>query len=146
MKELKTETTINASVDQVWSVLMEHDKYDTWNPFIKKISGKAERGEKLEVLLQSGPDKTMNFTPTVLLNEENNEFRWLGHLFVKGLFDGEHYFKLEAIGPNKTRFVHGENFSGLMVSVLLKMIGKDTLNGFESMNEALKKRVENKFN
>ena len=99
-------------------------------------------GGKLAVTIQPEDKKPMTFTPVVLKNEKDKEFRWLGHLFVKGLFDGEHYFQLDAIGPNQTRLIHGEIFTGVLASVLLKMIGKSTLNGFRSMNEALKRQVE----
>lgn len=138
MKTLRTETIINASSETVWNNLMSHKDYPTWNPFIKSISGNIKEGSIIDVQIQSGPDKEMQFKPTVLVLEKEKEFRWLGHLFVKGLFDGEHYFKLESLGPNKTRFIHGENFKGILSTVLLKMIGENTKIGFESMNYALK--------
>lgn len=61
---------------------------------------------------------------------------------MKGVFDGEHYFILEEITPNQTRFIQGENFTGLLSAILMKMIGEDTRGGFISMNEALKTQVE----
>lgn len=143
MKNLETEITINANSQEVWKVLMDHQEYSEWNPFIKHISGNTTQGENLKVTIQPEGKDPMDFTPIVLINQQEKEFRWLGHLFVKGLFDGEHYFQLETIGPNKTKFIHGENFSGLMSGALLKMIGDNTLNGFRSMNEALKAKVEN---
>ena len=114
----------------------------TWNPFIKHISGSTKPGEILSVKIQPKNKKLMKFTPKVLKNEREKEFRWLGHLFVKGLFDGEHYFQLEAISSNKTRFIHGENFSGIMSGLLLKMIGDSILEGFQAMNEALEETAE----
>ena len=84
----------------------------------------------------------MELKPLVIINENENEFRWRGHLFVKGLFDGEHYFQLSENGQNQTILTHGENFSGIMSGVLLNMIGESTLNGFKAMNEALKFEAE----
>jgi uncharacterized protein YndB with AHSA1/START domain len=40
-KEIITEIEIDASPSQVWQVLTDFEKYPTWNPFIKKISGIA---------------------------------------------------------------------------------------------------------
>ena len=34
---------------EFWRVLTDFEKYPTWNPFIKKISGIPARNEKLEV-------------------------------------------------------------------------------------------------
>ena len=86
----------------------------------------------------------MTFTPVVLVNQPNQEFRWKGKLFVKGLFDGEHYFKLEKISATETRFLHGEHFTGILKGLVLKMIEADTIKGFEAMNLALKSRIESK--
>jgi hypothetical protein len=143
MKSLETAITIDASTKQVWQILMDHEKYGEWNPFIKQISGDASLGKSLSVTIQPDGKDPMKFTPAVLRNEQEVEFRWLGHLFVKGLFDGEHYFRLEDMGSNKTRLIHGEHFSGLMAGALLKMIGDNTRKGFDAMNLALKERVEN---
>jgi len=143
MKNLETEITINANSKEVWNVLMDHQEYPKWNPFIKHISGNTTKGANMKVTIQPEGKEPMNFTPIVLRNDKEKEFRWLGHLFVKGLFDGEHYFQLEDMGSNQTRFVHGENFSGLMAGVLMKMIGENTKKGFHAMNVTLKERIEN---
>ena len=74
--------------------------------------------------------------------DNKSHFRWRGKLWLKGLFDREHYFRLEALESNKTLFIHGERFSGLLVAPLMKMIGENTKRGFEQMNEALKMKVE----
>lgn len=142
MQTLKTEIKINASAEKVWNTLMNHKDYPNWNPFIIQISGSAVVGENMSVLMKNGNKKPMAFTPVVLANKKNEEFRWKGKVFVNGIFDGEHYFILENLGVNKTRFIHGENFSGILSGVLLKMIGKDTKKGFAAMNLALKQQVE----
>ncbi len=142
MKSLKTEIIINAPAKKVWQILMDFGAYAEWNPFIRSVKGKAEVGSQLVNTLHLEGQKPQVFKPTVLEVKEEQSFQWLGHLFVKGLFDGNHYFKLETIAPNKTRFIHGENFSGLLVSPIMKMIGQSTLQGFEKMNVALKERAE----
>jgi hypothetical protein len=78
----------------------------------------------------------MDFKPLVLNNQFSREFRWKGKLGIRGIFDGEHYFILEEITPNQTRFIQGENFTGLFSGLLIKKIGEYTKRGFVSMNEA----------
>lgn len=51
-RSLKTEIIIDAPSDEVWSVLMNHEAYPDWNPFIKHISGSTKPGEFLETTLQ----------------------------------------------------------------------------------------------
>lgn len=143
MRNIKTEIVINASTETVWNVLMHHESYPEWNPFIKKISGDPIVGENLSVTVQSNGNSPMNFTPLVLVNNTQKEFRWVGKLWVTGIFDGEHYFILEQTGPNQTKFTQGENFTGILSGIFMKMIKKDTEGGFKAMNEALKSRAEN---
>ncbi|GJM36298.1 MAG: hypothetical protein DHS20C18_52990 [Saprospiraceae bacterium] len=142
MKSLKTTITIDAPARQVWQVLMDFQSYTEWNPFILAIKGEAKVGHQLTNTLQLEGQKPQVFKPTVLRVEAGKSFHWLGHLFIKGLFDGHHYFELETLGPNQTRLVHGEKFTGLLSGLILKMIGKATRDGFEKMNQALKARVE----
>ena len=60
----------------------------------------------------------MRFAPTILSVRPDRELRWLGRFFVRGLFDGEHYFLLEPLNERRTRFIQGETFSGLLVGPL----------------------------
>ncbi|KAA3626251.1 MAG: SRPBCC domain-containing protein [Bacteroidetes bacterium] len=142
MKNFETSVIINASQERVWEVLTDFENYAAWNPFISKINGKPEEGTKIKNTMNLEGMKPQVFTPTILKLEKNREFRWLGHMFIKGLFDGEHYFVLEESDHGSTKVIHGENFSGILVRPLLKMIGEKTVSGFQIMNEALKKRVE----
>ena len=87
----------------------------------------------------------MSFRPTVLVADPNRELRWLGHLWVPGLFDGEHSFTIEPLGEGRVRFIQQERFSGLLLPLLSKTLDRDTLRGFEEMNRALKLRVESVF-
>ncbi len=84
----------------------------------------------------------MSFRPTVLVADPNRELRWLGHLWVRGLFDGEHSFSIEPLGEGRVRFVQRERFGGLLLPLLSKMLDGDTRRGFEEMNRALKLRSE----
>lgn len=141
MKNLETNITLSATPQQVWAVLMDFEKYPEWNPFIK-IEGRPVVGSQLRNTMMLEGRSPQVFKPKVLVVKEAGEFRWLGKLFVSGLFDGEHYFRLEPIDENTTRLVHGENFRGILVGPLLRMIGEDTRASFERMNMALKQRVE----
>lgn len=142
MKNIETEILIHASKSQVWKVLMDFENYGTWNPFIKEIAGPAIVSDFLDITIEMKPGSSMNFKPVVLKADANIEFRWKGKLFVKGLFDGEHYFILEEQADGKTLLKHGESFTGLMANPLYTMISGDTKRGFESMNVALKAACE----
>ena len=83
----------------------------------------------------------MKFQPKILVAEQDRELRWIGKLFTRGLFSGEHYFQIEPLEKNRVRFIHGEIFTGVLVRTQQKMLA-ELEKGFEEMNFALKRRAE----
>jgi hypothetical protein len=141
MKNIQTEILILADTAKVWDVLMNFDSYPKWNPFITSISGERKLGNRLTVSINPPGGKGMTFKPNILTLEANKEFRWKGKLGINGIFDGEHYFILESVDKDITKFIHGEKFSGLLVPLECKMLDK-TQKGFQLMNESIKKECE----
>jgi hypothetical protein len=142
MRQIATEIEINAPAVKVWALLTDFEKYPEWNPFIISVEGEIKEGMKFKAILQQPGSGPMSFRPKCLKLERNMEFRWLGHLFVPGLFDGEHIFLLTDMNNTHTRFIQKENFSGLLVPVLWKQLNTKTRKGFELMNEKIKELAE----
>lgn len=140
-KEIKTEIIINASREKIWKVLTDFEAYPQWNPFVVRIEGKPIIGTRLKNTLQNG-DKQFQFKPIVTSVEPGKSFAWLGSLFIKGLFDGHHSFELKDLGNSQVKFIHSEQFSGILSGFILKKIGADTKLNFVKFNEAIKKRAE----
>ncbi len=134
---INTAIEINADPELVWNILLDFASYPEWNPFITTITGNAEEGTFLKVTIGN-----MNFKPKVLRYQKPLELRWSGHLWFKGLFDGEHVFKITPRGANKVLFEQNEHFKGLLVPLFKSTLNKDTKQGFEAMNKALKVRCE----
>lgn len=139
---VQTEIDIDASPEIVWGHLTNFDEYSNWNPFIREISGPTKIGSTLQVNIQPSDNASMKFTPTVTVSKANAELRWLGHLLLPKIFDGEHYFIIQQKADGTTRFIQGENFTGILVHPLWAFIGQDTKVGFSKMNHALKTRAE----
>jgi len=140
-QNIQTNIMINAPAARVWSLLTDFTSMPAWNPFIRSISGTLMQGARLSVSL-AAPGKTpMRFRPTVLSVRPERELRWRGHLFIPGLFDGEHYFLINPSNGGKVDFVHGENFSGLLVHFLGGTLSAAEV-GFRAMNTALKEKAE----
>ena len=135
--EISTEIEISASTAKVWGVLMNFEEYPKWNPFIKSIEGNPQVGKQIKANIDG-----MKFKPIVLTNEKNKEFKWIGKLLLKGLFDGEHRFQIEETEDGKVRFVQSEKFSGILVPFFKKKLSTDTKSGFEEMNRKLKEQAE----
>jgi len=142
MKELRSEIEIEASAERVWQLLTDFAHFPQWNPFIRRASGNVKLGQRLEVNIQPSGANAMTFRPTVLKAEPNRELRWIGHLLIPGLFDGEHIFTIEPLGTNRVRFIQREIFTGLLVPLFAKGLDADTQRGFGEMNQALKVQAE----
>ena len=141
MSELQTSIEIDTTPERVWEILTDFPAYPGWNPFIRSIVGEAVPGAELRVRIQPPGGRGMSFKPTVLEAEPKRELRWLGHLLVPRLFDGEHSFQIEQIGEGRVRFVQAERFTGALVRLFERTL-EPTRRGFEAMNEALKRRAE----
>ena len=141
-EEIKTEILIHATPEKVWAILTDFDNYKTWNPFIPSISGTVAVGSTITARLEPPGARAMTIRPEVLIFEKNKELRWIGHLVVPGLFDGEHSFELMDKGNGTTTFWQTERFTGILVPFFKKMLDTNTTDGFNLMNRNLKKLAE----
>jgi hypothetical protein len=151
---LDTEIVIDRPPEIVKAVFMDWPRYPLWNPFITSLSllkGDIDHPSpsvtQLKVSIKVDDNKPwMTFTTQLLINTNTNEFRWVGTVYGKWFLAGEHWFQfLPLDNGTKTRFVQGECFTGLGVSVFKLMVSvENTRKGFIAMNEALKKEAEAK--
>lgn len=143
MHELRTTIDIQASPNQVWSILTDFSSYPDWNPFIREVRGEPIAGRSLNVSVVTASSKNLrSFWPRVLSSEAPRELRWQGRLLAGGLLDGEQRFKLVQRSDGSTRFVHSQRFTGLLVPLLRMRLDREARHGFEAMNAALKLRAE----
>lgn len=140
-KDIQTEIEIDAPVEKVWGILTDFEKFSLWNPFVTRVEGKPGEGETIKIDVQIPDGKMQKFTPVILKAEPNKELRWAGTV-PPNLFRGEHFYILESLSENKTRFIHGEHFSGLLVRLIWFIQGEKIKKGYKLMNESLKKRAE----
>jgi hypothetical protein len=108
MKSIYTDIEISASPDRIWNILLDVNKYPEWNPFIINVEGVFKEGEKIKVTLHQVDSKPMVFKPRCKKLNIAKELRWLGHLFIPGLFDGEHIFELQTLENGNTKFIQRE--------------------------------------
>lgn len=142
MHQIVTDIEIETPPAAIWSILTDFESYPEWNPFFRKVDGTPEKGARLTVTAQPPSGRELTFHPVVLECVENRELRWQGRLLFRGLFDGERFFRIETVTPGRSRFVHGEYFSGLLVPPLKRYLDRSIRAGFIEMNQALKSRAE----
>jgi hypothetical protein len=141
MKKIQAVVEIDAPIQTVWAELSAVSAYAEWNPFITTFEGRLVVGSRAAVRIAPPGGRPMSFRPTITAVEQGERLEWLGRVGVPGIFDGRHSFRLQAIGPDRTRLTQAEEFSGVLVPLTRSVLQK-TRAGFEAMNEALRLRAE----
>lgn len=141
MKTICTTVEIDAAPHEVWSVLVDFPSHARWNPFFARIEGEPVVGSTLTIKARKDDGtEGMGFAPTVIEAKPARLLRWKGKLVIKGIFDGEHIFELIELGGGRTRLEHSENFSGILIPLMGKVLA-DTEAGFNNFNAALANEV-----
>lgn len=136
-KELRSEIEINAPPGNVWEALIDCPGI----PEPMRTEIRAGRvGAQLKVHLGAGR-RGATFKMKLLRVVPALELRWKGHLWIPGLFDGEHIFEIKQLPDRRVLFVQREIFGGLFLPFLSGTLS-DTERQFEEMNGALKERAE----
>ena len=142
MAEIRTEVEIAAAPERVGEVLTDFEAYPEWNPHVTSIVGEARLDAQLTVHMKAFGGRGMTLKPRVVRFDDAKEFRWIGRLLLPRVFDGEHIFELHPLDGGGTRFVQREEFRGVLVWPLLRMVRSESVKGFVAMNKALKARAE----
>jgi hypothetical protein len=142
VKEVRSEIEINSYPESVWRILIDFAAYDQWNPFINKIIGPPTEGSKIDLYIETPSGKNRKYSPRITKVEEGRELRWFGKSSLPGFLNAEHIFTIEELQPERVRFIQSELFDGLLTRVFGKGVDTDIRQGFQDMNDALKKRAE----
>jgi hypothetical protein len=142
VKEVRSEIEINSYPESVWRILIDFAAYDQWNPFINKIIGAPTEGSKIDIYIETPSGKNRKYSPRITKVQEGRELRWFGKSSLPGFLNAEHIFIIEELQPERVRFIQRELFDGLLTRVFGKGVDTDIRQGFQDMNDALKKRAE----
>ncbi len=140
MIRLETEATLDASPTEVWQVLTDFARYPEWNPLLLEARGDARPGARvaMRVTAPDGSGKRYGFTATLVRCEPGQALEWTGG--VRGVLSGLHYFRLSPEGTG-TRLVHGEDFSGLLITLMGRKRIEAFKPAYEGLNRALTQRL-----
>lgn len=154
-REVRAETTIDASLERVWSLLTDLAAYSEWNRFMPSVRGDLRPGGMLqaEVRFRRGfLGLPFRFQADVLRCDDCREIRWTGKLVSRRVLSGVHSLVLQADTANgaaaadsgdvpRVRLVHGEELFGLLVPLVGWYLAPRMEEGFREMNEAIRERA-----
>ncbi len=141
--EIRDEIEINASIDKVWNTVIDFENYKKWNTQLTYLGGEVKPKGNLHLKLAADGAAPYEFKPTISYWEDRKQFAWIAITGINRIFDGEHFFELEDLGPEKTLLVNREEYRGVL-SMIFKQLPmmKTAPNGFKKMNLELKNYIE----
>ncbi|MBT3384407.1 MAG: SRPBCC domain-containing protein [Prolixibacteraceae bacterium] len=142
MREIRTEIQILSKPNKVWETLTNLPAWSDWNPVVNKIEGKLETGSELFITMagKNGNDGK-SYKSVVTEFEEEKRLSFIGIMMAKFMFSAERIIELEDLEEG-TLFTQREIYKGLLVSLFWKKLNEQAVRMLNSMNKALKKRVE----
>jgi hypothetical protein len=142
MPSIYAEIEINSSRRQVWEALLRKEAWRYWNTFLYDCDPQRplKQGQEVWLSLRRLPgDEETEFQPLVTIVQPEFCLKWVSSL--PG-FVSEHVFELQAIGRDRTFYIHRENFSGLFSRIVLPHIRQDERQGLRRMARELKEYSE----
>ena len=132
-----TSTTISATPEAIWDILVDISNWTEWNTTIQEIEGNAAPGGKIKLRAKVNPGRT--FSINVAEFSPPGRMVWSGGMPL-GLFKGERTYTLTAQDAG-TEFTMTEVYSGLMAGMITRSI-PDLQPSFDEFAAALKTKAE----
>jgi hypothetical protein len=143
-RKIYTDIIINASVEQVWSVIKDTKSYKNWAVFLTDIHGELKNGNKITAKFQLNPSKEKyNSIDHTIQVVDGKSFYW-AEKGPMGICDN-HHFIIEAIDGNTSKFIQKDELTKGATFLLGGYLSKIYVKGYQDFNRALKKEVEQKF-
>ena len=143
-RKIYTDIIIDATPEQVWSVLTDTKSYQHWAAFLVGIQGEIKDGEKITAVFQTDPQKekltTIDHTISVTAGKE---FFW-AEKGPGGIRDN-HHFKIEPTDNGKTKFIQSDEIMKGVTWLMGGNLSKMYADGYQAFNRKLKAEAERRF-
>lgn len=142
--KIHTEIFIDASPEQVWSVLTDVKNIKNWSKTIIICEGNIK--DKSKIIVQIKPFPFINFTKKYnhkIFVKEGESFGW-NDTHILGAHDN-HQFILQIRENGRTYFVHSDELIGGMTWLIGRLTMKFLQNLYTRFNKELKLETEKRF-
>lgn len=138
-KEIRTEITINAPAKKVWQVFTDFGAYPTWNPYIVKLEGTLQEGERMQATVARPDGTTSALSPKVRELKVGERLEMRNEVLGGIVMGANHIFEVKGNPDGSTTFVQAMTLDGFATyKIDTEMLKKQ----FEAMNKALKSKAE----
>jgi hypothetical protein len=137
MRSYASSTTIDATPDAVWAVLVDGARWTDWDSGVVSLTGTIAPGERLSVVSSANPGRAFPLAVTEF--EPARLMVWSGGMPL-GLFRGVRTFTLTPEGE-RTRLDVREEYSGPMLALIWRSM-PDLQPSFDQFTQGIKARIE----
>ncbi|MBW4650781.1 MAG: SRPBCC domain-containing protein [Kastovskya adunca ATA6-11-RM4] len=142
MTTLYAEIEISAPKQQVWQALFQKERWKQWNTFLYDCDSTQpfQQGQSVLLSLRRLPnEEETEFEPIVTRVQPGVCLSWVSS--IPG-FRNEYVFELQEIGVNRTKYIHKDNYSGILTGVFMPFVRADEQQGIRRMARDLKRYLE----
>ena len=138
MKSFEAASTIRATPEAIWRVLVDGPSYSRWDSGVDAVEGTIAPGKTITVRSKAAPGRAFPVKVTAFV--PGRRMVWSGGMPL-GLFTGVRTFALAAGGNGSTRFTLREEYSGPLLPMIWRSM-PDLGPSFAQFADGLKARAE----
>ena len=138
MKTFAVKTSIRATPERIWALLIDAGGYARWNNTVTKVDGTIAQGGRVTVHPKISTGRA--FPVTVAEFEPPRRMVWTGGMPL-GLFQGKRTFTLKPGLNGEVEFSMREEYTGLMAPLIGRSI-PDLQPAFDEFASDLKRAAE----
>ena len=133
--------TIEATVETVWRVLTDFDRYGEWNPFTPHVKAELTMGARVDMRVTMGAFR-LKQTEIVCALEPPARLAWRTTIGARWLLHAVREQRLEVLDDATCRYSTSDEFKGLLMPLVILLTGGFVRRGFNAVGVALKRRAE----
>ncbi len=138
MKAYDAASTIEASPEEIWAILIDARGYSEWDSGVQRVEGNIAPGQKIKVVSGANPGRTFPVKVSEFVPAKS--MTWTGGMPL-GLFKGVRTFTLAPQGNGATRFAMREEYTGPLLPMIWRSM-PDLGPSFRQFAAGLKARAE----
>ena len=138
-QSVSAEIDIAAPIEQVWSVLVNLEQYQDWNPFTYRVESSLSVGDHVKLHVKLGSQKVVQ-KQVIRRCDAPDALDWgmvMGH---PGLLRTLRTQRLIRVDEHTTRYETRDHFTGLLTPLILSFYRGPIRRGFESICSSLQAR------
>lgn len=135
-------TDIDAAPDEVWRVLTDFGRYESWNPFVVRCASSLVAGTAIDMWVRLGSGRPRRQREWIHAHTPGREFSYSIKPIPLHALRSYRSHSLTALEDGRTRYVSHFELTGWLAPITTIMYGAAMRRGFAAMSAGLRERAE----